>query len=228
MSLLQLERVSKAYRSPKGQSVHALDQVSLELQSGEFVAIMGPSGCGKSTLLMIAGTLLSPDAGRVSFDASEPYRLSPDERARFRASRIGFVFQQFHLIPYLSILDNVLAASLPANHSNNGAVRLRAEELLKEIGLWERRDHRPQQLSSGERQRCALSRALINRPKLLLADEPTGNLDAQNASVVLTAIRSFADNGGAVLLVTHDVQAAKQADRLLSMTAGKIENQAGF
>lgn len=226
---LTLRQVSKVY-SGTATAVAALDRVSLEVPAGRFVAIRGPSGCGKTTLLLTAGTMLAPDQGTVVIAGVEPYEMNADDRARFRAGHIGFVFQQFHLIPYLNLRDNVLASNLTQNRGpgskavghNRDDARARVEELLDRFGLADRAEHHPAQLSTGERQRCALARALFPRPALLLADEPTGNLDAENATIVLSALREFANGGGAVLLVTHDAVAANQADEIIEMRSGSI------
>lgn len=216
--LLDLQDLQKTYHTAKGD-VHALDELSLSVDAGQFRAVRGPSGCGKTTLLLIAGGLLAPDAGKVLVAGTNPYDLPPDKRARFRADNVGFVFQQFHLVPYLSVLDNVLA---PAMASNLTGARERAEELLGHFGLQSRSHHVPSQLSTGERQRTALARALLNRPKLLLADEPTGNLDDENAVAVLGYLKEFAADGGAVLLVTHDSRAVEYADSVTSIDRGKL------
>lgn len=223
--MLQIDQVTKKYRGPSAV-VTALDGVSLQVETGSFIAIRGPSGCGKSTLLLTAGTLLSPDQGEVQIVGELPYRMNSDDRARFRARQIGFVFQQFHLVPYLSVLDNVLAPTLALQQLSGDGItsetRRYASELLKRFGLEHRSDHTTTQLSSGERQRCALARALLNRPKILLADEPTGNLDPENAKVVLNYLRAFAEDGGTVLLVTHDDKAASVADKTLWMHQGQL------
>lgn len=216
--LLQLSDVSKTYTGASGP-ITALDHVTLALRAGDFAAIQGPSGCGKSTLLLTAGTLLQPDAGEVKVLGKSLAAMSTSQRAALRSGGIGFVFQQFHLVPYLNVLDNVLAASLASK--TNGQLS-RAQSLLERFGLADRAGHVPARLSSGERQRCALARALLNQPRLLLADEPTGNLDEQNADVVLTALREFAQSGGAVLLVTHDPRAAAFATTQLRMQSGQL------
>jgi putative ABC transport system ATP-binding protein len=219
MALLELSGVHKTYKA-RSSDVKAVDGVSLKLDGGEFQAVCGPSGCGKSTLLLIAGGLLAPDAGTVNIAGESPYTMTADTRSRFRASNIGFVFQQFHLIPYLTVLDNVLAPSIATGLEN---ATDRARELIKRFGIDHRERHVPGELSSGERQRAALARALLNSPKLLLADEPTGNLDAGNASLVLDHLREFASAGGAVLLVTHDSQAAERADHIIRLRDGQVE-----
>jgi len=217
--LLELENVCKSYAGPQG-TVHALHEVTLSIAAGQFVAVQGPSGSGKTTLLLVAGGLLAPDSGRVVVAGTEPYRLTAEQRARFRATNIGFVFQQFHLVPYLNVLENVLAPSIAAPTPD---ARARAEELIERFGLTHRVQHVPAELSTGERQRVALARALLNRPKLILADEPTGNLDRANADIVLGHLKEFASSGeGAVLLVTHSDYAASFADRVERLEAGKL------
>ena len=216
--LLQFNDVSKIYTG-NDREVRALDGVCLALDAGQFVAVRGASGCGKSTLLLTAGGLLKPGSGKVAVHETSLYDLSPEQRARFRARVIGFVFQQFHLVPYLSVLDNVLAATLAAPIKN---ARQRAESLLTQFNLDDRAHHVPAELSTGERQRTALARALMHQPQLLLADEPTGNLDPENAQAVLDALREFANAGGAVLLVTHDDRSADAADQVMQMDVGRF------
>jgi len=216
--MLQACDLYKSYEGP-GEAVHALEGVSFQVDSGQFVAIQGPSGSGKTTLLLALGGLLAPSGGQVLVESQDPYALSPNARARLRAEKIGFVFQQYHLVPYLSVMDNVLVPSLarPAAEA-----RKRAAELIGHFNLSHRMHHVPAQLSSGERQRVALARALLNRPKLLLADEPTGNLDTDNSEIVLAYLSEFACAGGAVLLVTHDAEAASHAQLTLQLSNGRL------
>jgi ABC-type lipoprotein export system ATPase subunit len=222
--MLSLRQVRKTYEGPNGPVV-ALADSSLDIGAGEFVAVRGPSGSGKTTLLLVAGGLLRPDAGQVVLDGQPIYDLPREARARLRATRIGFVFQQFHLVPYLSVLDNVLTPALAQAQPD---ARARATELVERFGLTPRRHHVPAELSTGERQRTALARALLNRPRLLLADEPTGNLDDANGAIVLNALAEFAKTGGAVLLVTHDHRAATFAQRVLQLDKAVSSNdQAG-
>ncbi len=332
---LQIEGLSKSYSGPRS-AVSALQDVSLYVRAGEFVAVQGPSGCGKTTLLLAAGALLQPSGGRIFVNGQDPYALAAGQRAQFRAANIGFVFQQFHLVPYLNVLDNILASTLalskkargeifsrarsplpfrrgesegegkavhefsaettnplaptlspfagereersataassgavghadrhPAGFSlpfrrgegqgeaSSGAaergdcqsqpqaapslrpspprrgrgssiVRSRALELIEQFGLTHRLHHVPAALSTGERQRVALARALLNNPKLLLADEPTGNLDEENGQMVLRCLAEFARAGAAVLLVTHEPRAGDHASRLVKMDGGKL------
>jgi len=216
--LLEIQDLVKTYIRPDGQ-VDALSDVSLQADGGEFVAIVGASGSGKTTLLLAAGALLAPDAGRVRIDGQDPYVLSPDARAALRADDIGFVFQQFHLIPYLTVTDNILAAALarPADDA-----RERTDAMIDRFGLVDRSGHVPAELSTGERQRVALARALLNGPKLLLADEPTGNLDDDNAAIVMQTLQTFASGGGAVLLVTHSPAVAAAAQRNVRIEQGRL------
>ncbi|MEZ6129242.1 MAG: ABC transporter ATP-binding protein [Planctomycetaceae bacterium] len=224
--MLQLESVSKTYVDSQTQ-VRAVDDVSLQIQAGEFVAVRGPSGCGKSTLLLMAGGLLKPDSGTVIVDGQKPYDLTADVRAEFRARTIGFVFQQFHLVPYLTVRENILAAGMAVTRSATETSE-QADQLIARFSLTDRRHHVPAKLSSGERQRTALARALLNRPKLLLADEPTGNLDHDSADTVLGCLKQFAADGGAVLLVTHDDRAAAWADSTVRLEHGKRIDSESF
>ena len=216
--LISLDHITKTYTGDAGPIV-AVDDVSVSVEAGEFVAVVGPSGCGKTTLLLGAGGLLRPENGEVSIDGTDPYSLSGEQRARFRAEQIGFVFQQFHLVPYLNVLDNVMA---PALVTGETSARERAGILVERFGLADRLGHRPGQLSTGERQRVALARALLNEPRVILADEPTGNLDGDNSEQVLQALKTFADEGGAVLLVTHDPDAVAFAGRQVVLQGGQL------
>jgi ABC-type lipoprotein export system ATPase subunit len=218
--LLCLEGLNKVY-STNSTKVQALSQVSLSLNEGDFVAVQGPSGSGKSTLLFTAGTMLAPDSGQVSILGETPYAMPANERAAFRAKHIGFVFQQFHLVPYLNVSENVQAASLGLPASKR-MTHSKVEQLLDQFGLTGRSRHYPSQLSVGERQRCCIARALLNDPKLVLADEPSGSLDESNAQIVLQELRRFSEGGGAVLLVTHDSRAAQLADRVVHMKDGVL------
>lgn len=216
--MLRFDDVTKQFNGPQGK-VTALDRVSLIVGAGETVAILGPSGCGKSTLLLTAGTLLRPSQGAVAIDETDPYALTPDARSAMRAATIGFVFQQFHLIPYLSVIENIL---LPSVVRPDAGAAERARALLARFNMEHRAHHIPAQLSIGERQRTALARALFNRPRLLLADEPTGNLDPDNGRIVLNALAEFARDGGAVLLVTHEQAGTEHATRVLRMGNGQL------
>jgi ABC-type lipoprotein export system ATPase subunit len=216
--MLEFKNISKWFDGPEGK-VTALDGISLSVSPGEFLAVRGPSGCGKTTLLLTAGGLLRPNSGQVSLDGYDPYALSPEKRSQMRARMIGFVFQQFHLIPYLTVQQNILAPSLalPAKGADQ-----RAQELVSRFGLDDRAGHVPAQLSTGQRQRTALARALLNKPKIILADEPTGNLDEGNADIVFGYLSQYVAKGGCVLLVTHDVRAAAHATHTLQMVDGRL------
>ena len=214
---LSVENLSKSFPDA-AEEVHAVIDVTLEIAGGEFVALRGPSGCGKSTLLMAAGGLLEPSGGSVSVLGTDLYSLNQDGRARFRAENIGFVFQQFHLIPYLDVRDNILAASLATGAGDEE----RANKLLEHFGLTHRARHVPAALSTGEKQRAAMARALFNNPKLILADEPTGNLDRDNAESLLEQLSTFTNDGGSVLLVTHDARVEGHTDRTVEISEGRL------
>ena len=218
--MIQLKDVTKVYQTADGP-VRALGGVSLDVTAGEFVAVRGPSGCGKSTLLTIVGGLGMPTSGRVLVGGEDLVAVGSAGRAHFRAERIGFVFQMFHLLPYLTVLENVAAAALPGGKAS---ARQRAGELLEDFQLADRLRHRPAELSTGERQRVAIARALINRPRLILADEPTGNLDAENSQAVLQILAGFQREGGTVLLVTHQEQAAGYAGRTVLLRNGLVQS----
>lgn len=216
--MIQLDSVSKIYKTSNG-SVRALDDVTLTVERGQYAAVSGPSGCGKSTLLTIVGTLGTPSSGKVTVAGSDVGAMSPSARAHFRASQIGFVFQTFHLLPYLTVVENVMAAV--AGDQAAGA-RQRAGEILEKFQMGHRLGHRPGQLSTGECQRVAIARAMINRPKLILADEPTGNLDPANAKEVLDLLGMFHQDGGTILLVTHEEEAARRAERTILLEGGRV------
>jgi putative ABC transport system ATP-binding protein len=216
--MIRLDAVSKVFPTRRGDVV-ALDHVQLTVDAGQFVAIRGPSGCGKSTLLSLTGGLALPTSGRVVVADKTISEMSPADRALFRTENIGFVFQLFHLLPYLSVLDNVLVAASPKMRDQ---ARARAEELLESFHLSDRSTHRPGQLSVGQRQRVAMARALLNRPQILLADEPTGNLDPDTAAGLLDLLSEFQRDGGTILLVTHDERAAARAQHVVQMGQGRI------
>lgn len=220
--MIQFDGVHKHYPTADGQ-VRALDGVSLTIDDGQYVAVQGHSGSGKSTLLALAGGLALPTRGKVIVGGEEISALPSAARARFRAEQVGFVFQMFHLLPYLNIVDNVRIAALDPHSPES---RQNAETLLDRFGLHDRRTHRPAQLSAGERQRVAMARALLNGPKLLLADEPTGNLDPENTRIVLDAIDVFHGDGGTVLLVTHHAEAAERAARIVALSHGQVVDAA--
>ena len=208
--MLVLDSITKKYLK-NGDIITALAPHSLTVKPGEFVAVQGPSGSGKTTLLLLAGGLLHPDEGRVVINNQDIYKLSSAKRSVFRAQQIGFIFQQYHLIPFLTVEENILSPELAVCTTDSQA---RCDKLIERFGLIDRRRHYPAELSAGEKQRTALARAVLHQPQLLLADEITGNLDFANAEIVVTYVKEFAANGGTVLLVTHDKQAAEQADRI--------------
>ena len=179
--MLKLNQVSKVYTSHH-QEVKAVDGISLHVPAGEAVALQGPSGCGKTTMLLMSGALLRPTSGTVLVENIDPYNLSANQRSAFRARHVGFVFQQFHLVPYLNVRQNILTANVPARRAD---AQQRADQLIEQFGLTPRAKHVPAELSVGEKQRVALARAVFNQPSLVLADEPTGNLDPDNAQIVL-------------------------------------------
>jgi len=219
--MIRLENVEKVYRRPDGSTVQALAGIDLVVEPGQFVVVRGPSGCGKTTLLNIIGTLARPTAGRVKVAGADVGRMTPAQRAAFRARYIGFVFQTFHLLPYVDVLGNVMLAALPGQEA---AARQRAEQLLADFHLTDRMRHHPPDLSTGECQRVAIARALLNRPQLLLADEPTGNLDPVNAVGVLELLAEFHRQGGTVVLVTHQEVAEKYANRTMFLRDGRWES----
>jgi putative ABC transport system ATP-binding protein len=200
--------------------VRALQGVDLRIASGEFVAVMGPSGSGKSTLLHLLGCLETPSAGHLWLEGRDVSTLSGDERARLRSTRIGFVFQTFNLLPRLSALDNVTLPLLYQRHVPDA--RQRAVEALERVGLDHRTGHRPTELSGGECQRVAIARALVTEPAIILADEPTGNLDTETGEGIMRLLSALNDDGRTLLAVTHSAQVAACAGRILHMRDGRI------
>ena len=218
--MVVLENVVKTYRRRRGD-VKALSDINLQIEKGEFVVICGPSGSGKTTLLMTIAAMLRPTSGSVCVEQNNLYTMGIRDRAKFRAENIGFIFQMFHLVPYLNVIENVVLAGGVASR-DSGAVK--ANELLKQLGLAERAFHRPSELSAGEKQRTAIARALFNRPKIILADEPTGNLDPDNAASVIGYLSEFHHSGGTVILATHGTEAEQFADRIIHLHNGSIDN----
>jgi putative ABC transport system ATP-binding protein len=219
--IYEVRNVSKWFA--KGPTiVRAVDGVSLEIEAGEFVALEGPSGSGKTTLLQLLGALDRPSEGVVAFEGRDLATLRDNELARLRLSAFGFVFQQFNLIPTLSALQNVEVALAPAGVRGD-ALRERSESLLAEVGLAERAAHLPAQLSGGEQQRVAIARALATEPRVILADEPTGNLDSATGSDVIDLLAGLAaQHGATVIVATHDAGLAERAPKRLAMRDGKI------
>lgn len=217
--LLRLAQVSRIYGEEV--PVHALDRVDLTVTVGEFVSIVGPSGSGKSTMLGLLGLLDLPSRGELMVEGTPVGELTDHQRSRLRGDVVGFIFQQFHLIPHLDARRNVETALLYRNLSTRQR-RDRAMAALARVGLDHRHDHRPVQLSGGEQQRCAIARAIVTEPRLLLADEPTGALDSANAANVMELFRSLHDGTRAIAIVTHDPAVAAAADRRVSMRDGRI------
>ena len=220
MPLVEARDVSRVFPMPAGPVV-ALRNVSLAVDAGEYVAITGPSGCGKSTLLHLVGCVDTPSSGSLLFDRRDTSQLSEAERGRLRLTRIGFVFQRFFLLPMLSAAENVELPQAEAGIAAS-ARRARTRELLDYVGLADRADHLPSQLSGGEMQRVAIARALANRPALLVADEPTGELDDETGEHVAALFDRVNAGGTAVLVVTHNPALAARASRRLAMKSGRL------
>jgi putative ABC transport system ATP-binding protein len=219
MTLIDTRDLTKIYHMGTAQ-VHALRRVSLRVQAGEFLALMGPSGSGKSTMMHLLGCLDTPTSGRYLLEGRDVSTFSNDERARLRNASIGFVFQTFNLLPRLNALENVMLPLL--YRGRNGNAKLRAAEALKRVGLAQRAAHRPAEMSGGERQRVAIARALVADPALILADEPTGNLDSRTGADILRLLVDLSAEGRTILVVTHDASVAAHAQRIVHMQDGQI------
>lgn len=217
--MISINRVSKTYRRADGVQVSALNQVSLEIGRGEFVALRGASGSGKSSLLNIIGCLDRPTEGTVTLDGLNVIGRSDPDLSRIRARAIGFIFQSFHLLPRLTAVENV---ELPMSYAGGRADRDKALTLLARVGLAQRADHFPTELSGGEQQRVAVARALINAPSVILADEPTGNLDTHAGGEVMQILKSLHEEGRTIVLVTHDDNLARIAQRHVSLAGGQL------
>ncbi len=220
MPLVELRNVSKIYHLG-GETIRALDDLSLDIDGGEFVSVIGPSGSGKSTLMHILGCLDSPTHGTIKLDGRMIHDASSRELANIRNRKIGFVFQFFNLLPKLSVLQNV---ELPMIYSGVGGRERneRSMEMLKLVGLENRSKHRPSQLSGGQQQRVAIARALVNRPKIVFADEPTGNLDSHTGEAILELFRKLSSEGHTIILVTHDPEIAAVTPRRIEIRDGKV------
>jgi putative ABC transport system ATP-binding protein len=216
--MIQLQQINKTFNG-LSKPTEALRNIDLNINKGEFFVIRGPSGSGKTTLLMCIGGMLRPSSGLVRIQGQDIYSLSSNERSRFRASSIGFVFQSFYLVQYLNVLDNIL---LSAGMGNDGNGQRKATDLIDHLGLTDRIEHKPSELSAGECQRVALARALIHRPDFILADEPTGNLDPENSAEVINILNDYRKDGGTIILVTHGKDADRYADRMIALEKGKI------
>jgi len=220
--VLSLKNVERQYKSGD-KILHVLRGINLDLHPGEMTGLIGPSGSGKSTLLHVAGLLEKPDRGEVLFNGKNALTMSDDARTLARRMQLGFVYQFHHLLPELNAVDNV-AAPLMINGMSRGKARKRGQELLRQMGLVERDHHRPGQLSGGEQQRVAIARSLANRPKVLIADEPTGNLDPNTSRVVFQNLFDIAKHEGvAVLVATHNVELTSVMDRVLTLHEGRLE-----
>ena len=219
--MLKLQSVTKHYQH-RGKTIRALQEATLEIRHGDFVAMVGPSGSGKSTLLLILGGMLSPAQGQVLFDGQSLYDLAPADRAKLRRQKIGFVFQTFNLMPYLTALENVQVPLLLAGIGETEQQE-KATSLLERLGLGDRLDHKPSELSVGQQQRVALARMLANDPAVILADEPTGNLDPETSQSILDFFEAVNREGKTIVMVTHDPGAARRAKRTLRLVNGQIQ-----
>ena len=218
--MIKLENIQKVFRTEEVETV-ALGGVSLEVKKGEFVAIMGPSGCGKSTLLNILGLLDNPTSGKYWLDGEEVGKLKESQRTKVRKGQIGFVFQSFNLIDELNVYENI---ELPLRYLNISASERKAKvtEIMKRMAISHRAQHFPQQLSGGQQQRVAIARAVVAGPKLILADEPTGNLDSKNGKEVMDLLRELNQEGTTIVMVTHSQKDAAQAQRTIDLFDGQI------
>jgi putative ABC transport system ATP-binding protein len=217
--MLKATSISRIFKRKHG-TVKALNNATIEIQKSEFVSIIGPSGSGKSTLLLALGGMSHPDEGAVSWDGQSIYDWDVTTRARWRGTNVGFVFQSFNLIPYLTVYENVsVGLSLASNGSTN---KQSVDSILEEVDLTARKDHLPSELSIGQQQRVALARALVKKPQLILADEPTGNLDPETGKEVIEIIKRQHAAGTTVVMITHDPNIAKMAQRIVKIVDGKI------
>ncbi len=223
--MLELININKNYTSPE-HSLHVLKNIHIKIEQGEFVAIMGPSGSGKSTLLGIAAGLDRADTGDVVLDSVKMSLLSEDELAKLRANKVGFIFQNFQLIRTLNAIENVSLPLIISSKLNEKEIKQKAMTLLEKVSLEHRMTHFPSQLSGGEEQRVAIARSFINNPKILFADEPTGNLDSKNGNAVMDMLVSLnKENNSTLIIVTHDPKVAALADRILEMENGEIRQR---
>lgn len=224
--LIRIENVSKTFLTQEIATT-ALNEISLEIEKGEYVALSGQSGCGKSTLLSLLGLLDSPTTGRYFLADKDVSALTRNQRAAIRSTEIGFVFQSFNLISNLTVLENVM---LPLTYQlglSQTFIEKKAQEVLEKVQMSHRKNHFPSQLSGGQQQRVAVARALVNEPKIILADEPTGNLDSKNAESVLQLFQQLHHEGATICMVTHDPASAKRASRCLEMFDGKLIKDSG-
>jgi len=218
--MIEVSDVTKSYIIG-GNQVNALDGVSIEISEGDFMAVTGPSGSGKSTLLYTLGGLLTPNTGRVLVNESDIYSLNQRQRAKFRRDNVGFIFQTFELLPYLTAFENVMLP-LSIDGVSSREQDDRAYDSLEKVGLDERADHKPTELSGGEQQRVAVARGLVNRPKILLADEPTGNLDQKTGDGIMGLLSDLNEEGQTIVFVTHDISRTGIANKVIGMVDGSI------
>jgi putative ABC transport system ATP-binding protein len=223
--VVRIEHLGKIYNAGTPGEVRALHDVSFDIHGGEFLAIMGPSGSGKSTLMNMIGCLDTPSEGRYLCDGVDVATLDAEQRAQLRLSKIGFVFQGFHLLPRMSALENVMLPMIYAGVPRADRAPI-AQQVLADVGLGERAHHRPNELSGGQQQRVAIARALINRPPVLLADEPTGALDSKTGEDILALFKRLRDDGHTVILITHDAHVADHADRVIHIRDGELHDEA--
>lgn len=220
MSFINVERLTKTYHSGE-EAVAAVNNISLSIDLGEFVAVVGPSGSGKSTLLTVLGGLTHPTGGQVLIDEIDVYNLTPEQRADFRKEYIGFVFQSFHLIPYLNVLENVMIPLAVVDAPRAEKTEL-ALNLLEKVGLADKARRLPDELSGGEQERVAIARALVNNPPIILADEPTGNLDSATSHSIMALFRQLNEEGQTIVMVTHNPENLAYAGRFITLRDGKI------
>ena len=223
ITMIKISNLEKYYRTEEVETI-ALNKLSLEVKEGEFVAVMGPSGCGKSTLLNILGLLDDPDGGSFVFNGTEVSKFNERKRAQLRKHNIGFVFQSFNLIDELTVFENV---ELPLIYTGvkSAERKRRVEEALSKMQIMHRRNHFPQQLSGGQQQRVAVARAVVNNPKLILADEPTGNLDSSNGNEVMQLLSDLNEAGTTIIMVTHSEHDARYSHRIIRMLDGQTVTQ---
>ena len=220
MKFITAKQLVKSYGQGDA-TVIALSNMSFEIDNGEFIGIMGESGAGKSTLLSILGAMNAPSSGNLIVDVIDVYRLSQEKRADFRREFLGFIFQSFHLMPYLTVAENVMLPLAIINKSSNEKKSMAKEALFK-VGLEDKASRLPSQISGGEKERVAIARAIVNEPPLLLADEPTGNLDSRNSQEIMRLLNELNDHGTTIIMVTHSHECADHAQRVLHVTDGQL------
>ncbi len=223
--IIELNGICKDYKMP-GETVHALHNVTLDFEEGELAAVVGASGSGKSTLLYLLGLLISPTAGTYVFNDKPMQKLHDRERPFFRGKEIGFIFQSFHLVPQLTVVKNVLLGiryrGMTNGDGNGNDYATRAREIIDRVGLSHRLDHRPGELSNGEMQRVAIARALLGDPRIILADEPTGNLDEKTGNEIFNLLKSLHEEGKTIIFVTHNLQIAARTSRTITIRSGEV------